>query len=328
MDLKTSYMGLELRNPLVPASSPLTEDLDKCKELEDAGAAAIVLPSLFQEQIMHESEELSRRMLEGTDSFPEALTYFPDFESGYMGPETYLEHIRKAKDALDIPVIASLNGITTGGWVDYSRLMQEAGADALELNVYFLPTDPTMSSSAVEELYISILAETKLAINVPIAMKLSPYFSAIANMAVKLDETGVDALVLFNRFYQPNIDLDELEVKPDLVLSTQFASRLPMRWIAILYGRIEASLAATQGIHSHEDVIRLLMAGADITQLAAVLLKNGTAYLGTILNDLQTWMEEREYDSVTQMKGSMSHRSVTDPAAFERANYMKTIHSW
>jgi len=328
MDLKTSYMGLDLSSPLVPGASPLTGDVDSCKQLEDVGAAALVLPSLFQEQIMHESEEYSRRMTEGTESFSEALTYFPNFDEGFIGPESYLEHIRKVKEAVDIPVIASLNGITTGGWVDYSCLMIEAGADALELNIYFLPTDTNMTSGAVEKLYSSILLETKLAIKAPIAVKISPYFSALANMVKQLDDDGADGVVLFNRFYQPDIDLENLEVVPNLVMSTPFANRTSLRWIAVLFGHIDASLAASQGIHTHEDVLKMVMAGADITQVTACLLKNGIPWLGTMLADLTKWMEEKEYESIEQMKGSLSQKSVADPAAFERANYMKVLHSW
>ncbi|MFC1499654.1 dihydroorotate dehydrogenase-like protein [Candidatus Zixiibacteriota bacterium] len=328
MDLKTSYMGLELSNPLVPGASPLTADVESCKQLEDAGAAALVLPSLFQEQIMHESEELSRRMSEGSDSFPEALTYFPDFDDGFIGPESYLEHIRKVKEAVDIPVIASLNGITTGGWVDYSQLMVQAGADALELNIYFLATETDMTSGAIEMLYSSILQETKLAIKKPVAVKIAPYFSALANMVKRLDDDGADAVVLFNRFYQPDIDLENLEVVPDLVMSTPYANRTSLRWIAILYGHLTASLGAAQGIHSHEDVLKMVMAGADITQITACLLQNGSSYLGTILENMTKWMEEKEYESLEQLKGSLSQKSVADPAAFERANYMKTLYSW
>jgi len=328
MDLKTSYMGLKLSNPIVPGASPLTGDVESCKQLEDAGAAALVLPSLFQEQIMHESEEFSRRMLEGTESFPEALTYFPNFDDGYIGPESYLEHIRKVKGAVDIPVIASLNGITTGGWVDYSRLMVEAGADALELNIYFLATDTTMTGGAVENIYSSILLETKLATKIPIAVKISPYFSALANMVRQLDDDGADGIVLFNRFYQPDIDLEKLEVVPDLVMSTPFANRTSLRWIAILHGHLNASLAAAQGIHSHEDVLKMIMVGADITQVTACLLQLGTDHLGTILKNLTFWMEEKEYESLEQLKGSLSQKSVADPAAFERANYMKSLHCW
>ena len=328
MDLRTTYMGLDLKNPLVPAASPLTSKADKCRQLEDAGASAIVLQSLFEEQVIAESKELSHFMMHGTESFAEATTYLPDMEYGYLGSESYLEFIRELKESLDIPVIASLNGVTTGGWLDYATMMEHAGADAIELNVYFVATDLETSSIAVEEMYLSLLAETKMTVKIPVAMKLSPYFTSVANMAHRIDETGADAIVLFNRFYQPTIDLDELVVRPDLALSTPFESRLPLRWIGILYGRIKASMGATKGIHSHFEVLKMLMAGADVVMPASVLLQKGIPHLTSMLEGMKQWMEEKEYESVNQMKGSMSQRSVADPAAFERANYLKTLHSW
>ncbi|MFC1544101.1 dihydroorotate dehydrogenase-like protein [Gemmatimonadota bacterium] len=328
MDLSTTYMGLELRNPIVPSSSPLTADFDKCRQLEDAGAGAIVCHSLFEEEFLHESHEMSHYMQHGTESFAESLTYFPDMTDEYLGPEGYLEHIRKLKEALEIPVIGSLNGITTGGWIQHAQQIEEAGADGLELNVYYIATDLSIPSSEVEQLYLDILAAVKKHVKIPVAMKLSPYFSSMADMARRLNEAGADALVLFNRFYQPSIDLDALEVIPDLVLSTPFAGRLPLRWIAILYGRIRSDLAATSGIHTHLDVLRMLMAGAKITMTASALLLNGIGYLGTMLKDLEEWMVEQEYTSVGQMQGSMSQMAIADPAAFERANYIKTLHSW
>jgi len=328
MDLSTKYMGLELRNPLVPSSSPLTADFDTCRRLEDAGAGAIVCHSLFEEQFLHESDEISHYMQHGTESFAESLTYFPDMADDYLGPEEYLEHIRALKEALDVPVFGSLNGVTKGGWVSYAKQIEEAGADALELNVYYIPTDLSIPASEVEQLYLDVLAEVKQSVKIPVAMKLSPYFSSMADMARRLDKVGADALVLFNRFYQPNIDLATLEVVPDLVLSTPFAGRLPLRWIAILYGRIGADLAATSGIHTHLDVLRMLMAGAKVTMTASALLLNGVPYLTRMLDDLTAWMVEQEYTSVAQMIGSMSQMAIADPAAFERANYIKTLHSW
>jgi len=329
MDLRTTYMGLELRNPLIPSSSPLTQYVDKCRQLEDAGAAAVVVHSLFEEQLTHESLELSYHLTHGTESFAEAMTYFPDLNSDeYLGPEEYLNHIRALKEALEIPVFGSLNGVTPGGWVEYAKMIEEAGADGLELNVYYVATDLQLPSLEAEQLYLDILAETKKQVKIPIAMKLSPYFSSMADMARRLDEGGADALVLFNRFYQPNIDLDELEVRPDLVLSTPSEGRLPLRWIAILFGHINASLGATTGVHTHLDVLRMLMAGADVTMMASALLLNGVRHLSTVLSDLQDWMVEKEYTSVEQLKGSMSQKSVANPAAFERANYIKTLHSW
>jgi dihydroorotate dehydrogenase (fumarate) len=328
MNVTTTYMGLELKNPLVPSSSPLTADVDTIRKLEDAGAAAVVLHSLFEEQISHEARELDHYLTHGTESFAEALTYFPKADDYRLGPEEYLEHIAKAKKAVGIPVIASLNGVSVGGWVDYARQMESAGADALELNVYFIATKPDLTAQNVESLYVDVLKAIKANVRIPVAMKLSPFFSATAAMAKRLDEAGADGLVLFNRFYQPDIDLDRLEVVPNLVLSTEHEMRLPLRWIAILHGKLRASLAATTGIATGQDVVKMLMAGADATQVCSVLLRKGIGELATILKDLQTWMTEHEYESVQQMRGSMSQKSVADPAAFERANYMKTLNSY
>lgn len=328
MDLSTTYMGLELKNPLVPAAGPLTANIDSIRELEDSGAAAVVLHSLFEEQIAHEAEELAHLTTQGTESFAESLTYFPEAGDYRLGPDEYLEHIRKAKLAVDIPVIASLNGVTVGGWIDHAQKMEQAGADGLELNVYYIATDPTLHAPDVENRYVQILKAVKSHVKIPVAMKLSPFFSATAAMTKRLDEAGADALVLFNRFYQPDIDVDSLEVRPDLVLSTPHEMRLPLRWIAILCGHVKASLAATTGIASGRDVLKVVMAGADAAQVCSVLLRKGTGELGRMLHDIQTWMEEKEYESVRQMKGSMSQRACPDPAAFERANYMKTLNSY
>jgi dihydroorotate dehydrogenase (fumarate) len=328
MDLTTSYMGLKLKNPLVPSSSPLTADVDSIRQLEDAGAAAVVLHSLFEEQIRHEAAELDHHLMAGTESFAESLSYFPQAHEFRLGPEEYLEHIAKAKQAVDIPVIASLNGVTVGGWTEHARMMEEAGADGLELNVYYIATDPNLTAREVEDRYVEILKSVKQSVKVPVAMKLSPFFSATAAMAKRLDQAGADALVLFNRFYQPDIDLEKLEVTPNLVLSTTQEMRLPLRWIAVLYGRLKASLAATTGVASGQDVIKLVMAGADATQVCSVLLRKGVGELRVMLNDMKAWMDAHEYESVDQMKGSMSQKAVADPAAFERANYMKTLNSY
>lgn len=328
MDLSTTYMGLKLKNPLVPSAGPLTAEVDSIRKLEDAGAAAIVLHSLFEEQIAHEAQELAHLTTQGTESFAESLTYFPDAGDYRLGPDEYLEHIRKVKLAVNIPVIASLNGITVGGWIDYATKMQEAGADALELNVYYVATDPMLHAPDVENRYVQILKAVKSHLKIPVAIKLSPFFSATAAMCKRLDDAGANALVLFNRFYQPDIDLENLEVVPNLVLSTPHEMRLPLRWIAILHGHVQASLAATTGIATGHDVIKLIMAGADVTQVCSVLLRRGIGELKTILKDLQSWMEEKEYESVRQMKGSMSQKSAADPAAFERANYMKALSSY
>ncbi len=328
MDLSTTYLGLKLANPLVPSAGPLTAELDSLRRLEDHGAPAVVLHSLFEEQIAHEQEELHHLTTQGTEAYAEMLSFFPEPEEYRLGPEEYLDHIRQAKGALGIPVIASLNGVTVGGWTDYARKMEQAGADALELNVYYVATDLQTTGADVEQRYIDILRAVKGHVRIPVAMKLSPYFSATGAMARRLDEAGADGLVLFNRFYQPDIDLDELEVVPDLVLSHPFDMRLPLRWIAILHGRIRASLAATSGIASGRDVIKLMMAGADVAQVCSVLLREGPGELTAMLEDMREWMKEHEYESVKQMKGSLSQKSCPDPAAFERANYMKTLNSY
>ncbi len=326
MDMKTTYLGLTLKNPIILSASPLSRSVDTMKRLEDAGASAIVMYSLFEEQIAHEAAELDHYLAYGTESFAESLTYFPNVGEYNVGPDEYVELLRSAKQALDIPVIASLNGITVGGWISYAAKLEQAGADALELNVYYIPTDPNLSSVDVEDRYLEVLHAVKRAVKIPVAMKLSPFFSSFANIAHRLDQAGADGLVLFNRFYQPDIDLESLEVKPGVTLSTSFAMRLPMRWIAILRGKIKASLAATSGIHTAEDVVKMIMSGADVTMMCSSLLKNGPQHLASVLKELDRWMIEHEYISIQQMKGSMSQESVADPSAFERANYMKALN--
>ncbi len=326
MDLTTTYMGLKLKNPLVPSSSPLSKELDTIKKLEDAGASAIVMYSIFEEQISFEAEELDHFLNYGTESFAEALSYFPRQDEYNLGPEEYLQHIRKAKEATSIPIIGSLNGVSTGGWIDYAKRIEQAGADALELNIYFVPTNLNQECRQIENLYREILRAVKANVKIPVAMKLSPYFSSLARMAKELDEDGADALVMFNRFYQPDLDLENLEVKPGVVLSNSKDLRLPLRWIAILYGKIQASMAGTSGVHTAEDAIKLIMAGADVTQMCAALLLNGPNHLIKVLRDMQDWMEAHEYDSIKAMKGSMSQKSVAEPAAFERANYVKALN--
>jgi dihydroorotate dehydrogenase (fumarate) len=325
MDLTTKYLGLTLKNPIVPSASPLSYTLDGMKQLEDAGASAIVMFSLFEEQLTHESEELNHYLAHGTESFAESLTYFPRAEDYTTGPDGYLELIRKAKESLKIPVIGSLNGISSGGWAKFAKAIQQAGADALELNVYYIPTDPKLTSADVEERYLEVLRAVKSNVTIPVAMKLSPFFSSPANMVQRLDEAGANGLVLFNRFYQPDIDLEKLEVTPGVTLSTSDVIRLPLRWVAILYGRVKANLAATSGIHTAHDVLKMLMAGADVTMMCSALLKYGPSHIKKVLSDLDQWMLEHEYVSVAQMKGSMSQKSVADPAAFERAQYMKAL---
>ncbi|MEZ4642998.1 MAG: dihydroorotate dehydrogenase-like protein [Chloroflexota bacterium] len=328
MDLRTTYLGLDLKNPLVPSSSPLTRSLDSLRRMEDAGASAVVLYSLFEEQITLESEMLNHYLTQGIESFPEALSYFPEAAEYHTGPDGYLEHLARAKRSLEIPVIASLNGVSTGGWVNYAKKIEEAGADALELNMYYLPTDVNLNSTEVEQIYLDVLQDVKASVNIPVAMKLSPYFSALANMAKRLSDAGADGLVMFNRFYQPDLDPENLEVVPHLVLSNSNEMRLPLRWIAILYGRITADLALTTGIHTVEDVVKGVMAGASVTMMASVLLQNGAEYVGKLLADLEQWLTAYEYESLTQMKGSLSQINVAEPAAFERANYMRVLSSY
>ncbi len=319
---------MKLKNPVVPSASPLSKDLDKVKRLEESGAAAITLWSLFEEEIESEQLELFYRTTLHSESYAEALSYFPEFPEYKVGPETYLEHIRKIKETVHIPVIASINGKSLGGWVDFAKKIEQAGADALELNIYFLATDINISGAEIDKMYIDIVSEVRKAVKIPIAVKLSPYFSSTAWLANELVKAGANGLVLFNRFYQPDIDLENLEVVPNVILSTSFANRLPLRWIAILYGRVNADLAATSGISTAEDVIKMIMAGASVTQMFSALIKFGEKHIARVLNDIQKWMEEHEYESIEQMKGSMSHKAVENPAAFERANYMKILQTF
>ena len=323
--LETQYLGMNLRSPLVASASPLSEELDNIKKMEDAGAGAVVLYSLFEEQIVREQHELNYHLLQGTESFAEALTYSPEAEEFYTGPELYLEHIQKAKNSVDIPIIASLNGSSIGGWTSFAKQIEEAGADALELNIYNIPTDMATLGQDVEKDYIKIVQAVKSTIKIPIAVKLSPFFSNMANMASKFDAAGANALVLFNRFYQPDIDLEELIIKPRVILSSEHELRLPLRWIAILYGKLNADLAGTTGVHKATDALKLLMAGANVTMMASALFKYGIDHIATVERDLREWMEEREYESVEQMRGSMSHLHSGDPSGIERAQYVKAV---
>lgn len=328
MDLTTTYMGFKLKSPIVPAAGPLSRNLGNIRHMEDAGAAAITLYSLFEEQIEFEAQQLDHFLDYGTYSFAEALSYFPKSFEFARGPEEYLEHIRKAKEAVDIPIIASLNGVSDGGWIDYATKMQQAGADALEVNLYFIPTDEELACGEVENVYLDVLRNVKHHITIPVAMKLSPFFTALPRIAHTLDEAGADALVLFNRFYQPDLDIENLTVGPHLVLSSSEELRLPLRWIAILYGHVACSLALTTGVHSAKDAIKAVMAGADIATTTSALLMYGIDHLTTLTNGFTRWMEEHEYSSVAEMKGSLSQRNVAEPAAFERANYMRTLQSY
>jgi dihydroorotate dehydrogenase (fumarate) len=324
-NLTTTYLGMTLRSPLVASASPLSENVDNIKRMEDAGAAAIVLYSLFEEQLRHDRLELHANLQQGTDSYAEALSYFPEPDEFKLGPEEYLKHIVAAKKATRIPIIASLNGSSVGGWTEYAKQIQKAGADALELNIYYIPTDMDLSGEVVEETYINILKAVKANVTIPVAVKLSPFFSNFANMAKRLDESGANGLVLFNRFYQPDIELESLEVKPNILLSTPMAARVPLRWIALLHGKLKASLAATSGIHRASDALKMLMAGADVTMLCSTLLRHGIPQIGMIEREMTAWMEEHEYESVTQLKGSLSQIKCPEPAAFERAQYMKAL---
>ena len=328
LDLSTTYLGLKLQNPLVPSASPLSKSLDTLKRLEDHGAAAVVMYSLFEEQITNESNELDFFLTQGTESFAEAVTYFPDLGHYNVGPEGYLEQVRQAKAALEIPVIASLNGISTGGWIRYAKLIEEAGADAVELNVYYIPTNPAMSGADVEQMYLNLVRDVKASVKIPVAVKIGHFFSSIPSFVKQLDEAGADGVVMFNRFYQPDLDLEALEVVPNLSLSSSYELRLRLRWAAILYKNIKADMALTGGIHTAEDAIKTMMVGAKAAQMASVLLHYGVHTLSDILVDMQRWMETHEYESVRQMQGSMSQQNVTNPAAFERANYMKVLQAY
>lgn len=327
MDISTNYLGLDLQNPIVPSAGPLSEDISKIIMMEDAGAAAVVLYSLFEEQIEKESLDLHHHTTYLSESYAEATSYFPEPFDYRLGPEEYLEHIRKAKQSVNIPVIASLNGKSSGGWIDYAKLIQEAGADALELNIYLLATNGTRPGSEIEKIYIDIVKEVKGNVTIPVAVKMHPFFSSVAWMAKELDKAGADGLVLFNRFYQPDIDLETLEVVPNVILSNPANMRLPLRWIGILYGKVKADLAATSGVYDEKDVIKMIMAGAKVTQMLSCLLKFGIGHIADVITKLKYWMEVNEYESLDQMRGSMSYMNVEDPSKFERANYMKVLHS-
>ena len=325
MDLTTNYLGLKLRSPLVVSASPLSEEVDNIKRMEDAGAAAVVLYSLFEEQLRQDRLEMNQNLQQGTESFAESLTYFPEPNEFKLGPEEYLKHIAAAKKATRIPIIASLNGSSAGGWTDYAKQIQQAGADALELNIYYIPTDMNLTGTEVEMTYLDILKSVKSNVTIPVAVKLSPFFSNFANMAKRLDQAGANGLVLFNRFYQPDIELESLEVKPNILLSTPMAMRLPLRWIALLHGKLKASLAATSGIHRASDALKMLMVGADVTMLCSTVIRHGIPQIAMIEREMVEWLKEHEYESVSQLKGSLSQKNCPEPAAFERAQYMKAL---
>ncbi|WP_152053944.1 dihydroorotate dehydrogenase-like protein [Tautonia marina] len=325
VDLRTSYLGMDLAHPVVVSACSLGFDPANLKRMEDAGASAIVLPSLFEEQIVHDQMAVHEFYEFTSEKFPEALSFFPEMDDYNTGPEAYLRLVEQAKRSLSVPIIGSLNGTSAGGWTRYAHLIQDAGADALELNIYHLVTDPGIDAQAAEARYLELVAEVRKAVSIPLAIKLGPFFSALPHMATRLVEAGADGLVLFNRFYQPDIDLETLRVVPRLVLSTSDEVRLPMRWIAILSGRIQASLAATTGVHTSEDILKLLLAGADVTMVASALYTRGIDHLRLLVDGVRSWLEEHEYTSVAQMKGSVSQANAQDPEAFERANYIRTL---
>jgi dihydroorotate dehydrogenase (fumarate) len=328
VDLTTTYLGLKLKNPLVAAASPLSNKVETAQKLEAAGASAIVMYSLFEEQIIHESLELDHYLNYGAEASPEFGSFYPQTGVYTLAPEAYIETLKKIKNAVKVPVLGSLNGVSTGGWIKYARKIEEAGADALELNLYYLATDPMLTSVELEDNYVALVGDVCKSITIPVAVKLSPFLTAIPNVAKRLANAGAKGLVLFNRFYQPDIDLETLEIVPDLVLSNSSDLRLPLRWTAILYGRIKADLALTSGVHTAEDALKAMMAGASVAMMTSELLQKGFGRVGAILADMEQWMVDHEYTSIHQMLGSLSQKSVKEPAAFERANYMKILHSF
>jgi len=328
MDLTTTYLGLDLKNPLVVSPSPLCQDVGRIRQMEDAGAAAVVLHSLFEEQITLESHVLDRDLSGGTESFPEALTYLPDLHDYNMGPDAYVEHVRKAKAAVDIPVIGSLNGVSTGGWIRYAKAIEEAGADALELNIYLVASDPDRGADEIEDQYVELVRDVVASVQIPVAVKLGHHFSAFGHFARRLVDHGVHGLVLFNRFYQPDLDIEELDVVPTLTLSSPYELLLRLNWVAVLYGKVDADLAVTGGVHSATDVLKSMMAGATVAMLTSALLKHGIGHLRTVETDLVRWMQEHEYESIRQMRGSLSQRAVANPSAYERGNYLRVLSSY
>lgn len=329
MDISTNYLGLPLRSPLVVGScGPLSEDISHLRQMEDAGAGAVVLHSLFEEQLEKDRFEADYYLSKGTESYAEALSYFPKQPLFHVSAETYLEHIVAAKSMVDIPIIASLNGSTPGGWTTAAEQIEAAGADALELNLYAVPTDIGLSSDRIEKNYLEIVRSISYAVNIPVSVKLSPYFTNIGNFAYQLSKAGVDGLVLFNRFYQPDIDIESLEVSPHVLLSTPQDLRLPLRWTAILYSTMPMDLAATGGIHRATDAIKLLMAGSSVTMMVSALLRHGIDHIQTVERDLCRWLEAHEYDSVEQLQGCMSQINCPDPSAFERAQYLKSLQTY
>jgi dihydroorotate dehydrogenase (fumarate) len=327
-DLSTTYMRMTLKNPVVASPSPLSESLDNIRKMEDSGAAAVVMHSLFEEQIRIEEIGLDRNLNQGTETYWESPSNFPDIRDFHMGAEGYLEMIRKAKEATGIPVLGSLNGVSTGGWIRFAGEIEQAGADGLELNTYYIPTDPGIDAAEVEAMITGLVREVKLKVKIPIAVKLSPYYSSIPNLAKKLDDLGVDALVLFNRFYQPDMDIEAMEVAPNLALSGGNTLRLRLRWVAILYGKLRADMAVTGGVQTADDVVKSVMVGAHAAMMTSALLRHGISHLAGVLDGLSRWMDAHEYASIRQMRGAMSQGSVADPSAYARASYMKVLGSY
>jgi dihydroorotate dehydrogenase (fumarate) len=327
-DFSTTYLGLSLKNPLIVSASPLSKKLDRARQAEEAGASAIVMHSLFEEQIIHESLELDHFLTRSADTSAEALSYFPESDNYLVGPEKYLSQVTALKKALKIPVIGNLNGVSKGGWTKYAKQIQDAGADALELNMYYIPTDLNLTAQELESAQIELVAEVKSAISIPLAVKLSPFITALPNFARKVVEAGANGLTLFNRFYQPDFDLEEMKIVPSLEMSTSAEMRLPLRWVSILHGKINADFALTSGVHTVTDVVKAMMAGAKVTMMTSALLQGGEKVVSSMLTEMETWMKEREYSSIKQMQGSMSQKSVKEPAAFERANYMAVLNTF
>jgi dihydroorotate dehydrogenase (fumarate) len=328
MNLTTRYLGLTLKNPLIAGAGPLNAELDNIRHLEDLGAGAVVMPSIFEEQIEHEAELLENLIEVGTNSYAEALTYFPPMPSYRIGSYQYVEAVHRAANAVDIPVIASLNGITDHGWIDYARQIEQAGASALELNIYFIPSGIDIAGREVEQRYVDVLKAVKRAVKLPVAVKIGPYFSSIGHMALQLDQAGANGLVLFNRFYQPDIDLARLALISNLELSRTSEIRLPLLWISILAGRLKASLAASTGVESVDEVVKYLLAGADVVMTTSALLRHGIEHMRVLTNDLTEWLKARDLESPDVIRGRLSHKNIVDPTTFERANYIKTLQSY
>ena len=327
-NLKTTYLGMELKNPLVASASTLSKRTSRVRQMEDSGVSAVVMYSLFEEQIVHDSLAFNYFMERGTDTFAEALDYFPDLERYNVGPEEYLEQIQKNKKAVDIPIIGSLNGVSNSGWIEYARKMEQAGADALELNTYFIPTDPALSASELEKNFIALVKAVTESVQIPVAVKLSPFFTALPNLATQLANAGAKGLVLFNRFVQPDLNIEKMEVDATLHLSTSAELLLPLRWMALLYGKVDLDLALTSGVHSGQDLVKSILAGADVAMVASEFIANGIERAGELLAEMETWMSAYEYSSVEKMRGTLSQKHVGNPAAFERANYMKALQSY